>query len=245
MKTNSYILFSIILLGILSACTKESLLTYNTKDSIYFELFKSFNDSLNVSFAYSNASVQDSLVKIPVFVTGVPADRNRIFTLSVDPSSTAIENTHYSFPTTFTIHKGQVSDSIAIQLMRTEDLKTAMKTLILNLTNNDEFNTDLKAEDNQIITASYKITISDILSKGQYWSDWKFGTFSLKKLQLLRDIAGMPFDFLIAPPDSYRIWIDYYSLILYRYLLDQANAGNIIYEEDGVTPMRMGDAYPI
>ncbi|MDD7885092.1 DUF4843 domain-containing protein [Flavivirga sp. 57AJ16] len=240
MKKHTYILFSIILLGILSSCTKEGLLTYDIKDNIYFIKFP---DSLDVSFAYSNASVQDSLVKMPVYVTGVPADRDRIFTLSVDPSSTAVENTDYSFPETFTIHKGQVSDTIYIKLERTDDLQTTMKTLILNLTSNEEFDTNLGSEDSQF-TVLYKITVSDMLTAGRYWGSlsYYYGDFSVKKIQLMHQVTGMPLDFIVNPTsyNDYNSLIPYYGLIMNRYLLDQQDLNNTIYEEDGVTEMRMG-----
>ncbi len=241
MKKRTYILLPVLLLSILYSCKKETLKTYDTADNIYFH-FTSAQDSLDVTFAYSEASVQDSVVNIPVYVTGVPINHDRTFTVEIDPSSTAIENTHYVLPETFTIHAGQVIDNIPIRLIRTQDIKDEEVILILQLKTGGDFKSDLEGERDR---QTFKISFSDILVPGPYWSNSVFGTFSVKKVQLLREVAGMPFDFLISPPTEYNYFLatEYYGIILNRYLLDMEAAGNTVYEEDGVTPMKMGNYF--
>ncbi len=242
MKKLTYILLPVILLSVLYSCNKESLITYNVADNIYFK-FDSSTDSLDVSFAFSGTSVQDSIVKIPVHVTGVPADQDRTFVIEADPVSTAVENTHYFLPKTFVIHTGLVTDSIPIKLIRAEDLQSRVVRLILTLKTGGDFNADLEAEDWRI-RKTYRITVSDMLTAGSFWGSLNqyFGSFSVKKVQLLHEVTGMPLEFIAATSPNYWIVAQYYALIMNRYLLDQIDEGNPVYEEDGVTLMTMGSA---
>ena len=123
---------------------------------------------------------------------------------------------------------------------------------MLNLKPNDRFHTDLKSVRTVTSTSGdsvrvlvFKINISNILPPWRAAFDTYFGSFSLKKIRLINEITGMPLDY----SDSYvydlngTAKLNYFAITMSRYLADQAASGNIIYEEDGITPMTMGSTY--
>ncbi|WEK37536.1 MAG: DUF4843 domain-containing protein [Candidatus Pseudobacter hemicellulosilyticus] len=257
-----------ILLG--TACKRESLMTYVSADNIYFDYIAGadpatdylgrYTDSIELTFSFSDGSVQDSTIGIPVSVTGVAQSYDRTFRLIVDPSSTARPGVHYELPAAFVLPAGKIKDSVFIHFKRAADLKTAAQTLLLHLEDSDQLKAQLKfrgtnpRESNMYISdtvlmTSFRINLTDMLSAGPYWSmdyEYSFGTFSEKKVRLMNEIVGMPLDFWSRPAttNEQRATITYYGGFTARYLSDQAFAGNTILEADGVTPMKMGSRFP-
>lgn len=271
MKRSFHILLagSMLLSGI--SCEKEKLLTYKAEDSIYFNYIVGkdpssnglgqYSDSLELTFSFSDASVTDTILSIPVGVTGEARSQDRAFNLQVDPASTAKPNMNYEFPASFLIRAGKTEDTIRIKVKRTPELKTTMLTLFLTLQDNDQFKTLIKyrprgvnsptriVDQDTIQTTRFKVNIGDMLAAGPYWSmyyEYSFGTFSEKKVRLMNQIAGMPLSFWSKPASTSqdRADIAYYGSFTARYLSDQAFAGNMIMEDDGFTPMRMGERFP-
>jgi hypothetical protein len=237
-----------------ASCKRDPLITYNTDDNIYFNYTvsaASFVDSVDLSFAYRDVGVTDSILLVPIAVTGTPAAKDRRYTLVSDPASTAIAGTHFELPET-SILAGKLTDTLRLHLKRTPDLTTGIKKLILRLQPNEFFKTDIQYKLNNISTRdttdllTFTIKMSDFLDKGPYWDGSYaqfFGAFSIKKVKFINDLLGMPLDFWSVSPDNQRrSAATYYASTTSRYLSDQAAQGNIIYDEDG-TPMQMGAGY--
>lgn len=244
----------IVLIVTAASCKRDPLITYNSADNVYFNFIPTAGqvvDSTSVSFAYLDAGVKDTVLSIPVAVTGVPAAADRPFTISVDPSSTAQAGTHYDLPQAV-IHARQVTDTVRLHLKRSPDLASGSRRLVLRLQPNDYFKTQLQykmvngSARDTVPVLTFSIMISDHLDKGLYWdSDYAgfFGAFSLKKVTFIHDLLGMPLDFWSVSADNQRrAAAVYYAATTSRYLGDQAALGNIIYDEDG-TPMQMGPGY--
>lgn len=251
-----------LLLG--TSCKKQSLITYNASDNIYFNFISGiepvrYSDSVNITFAFSPDAVQDTIVKIPVQVTGVASKTDRAFEVTVDPNSTAVASTDYILPTAFVVHAGQTSDTIPIKFKRTAAIKTQSVFLALRLKANDQFKTQLQyrsmfaIEMNNIGPAdtsqmqTFRVILSDMLQAGPYWNNYSyyFGDFSEKKVRLMNQIVGMPLDFWSVDISSQAQQANtlYYGGFTYRYLSDQAYQGNTIFEADGVTAMKMGEYF--
>lgn len=240
-----------------ASCKRESLTTYNTRDNLYFNyalppLFIQYADTLDLSFAYSDNSIKDTIFNLPVAVTGSPSNTDRRFSVVADPASTAVAGTHYEMPE-LVIHAGKVIDTLRLRLKRTPDLSSGTKRIILQLQPNEFFNTDLKyrtvgsAVIDSIDMLKFSINVSDMLSAGPYWErDYKpyFGNFSLKKVKFMNDLVGLPFDFwsTASPGNQKRAEAIYYASVTGRYLMEQASEGNTIYDEDG-TAMTMGPGF--
>lgn len=260
----------LLILG--ASCKKEALLTYKSDDNIYFNLIVGTNpatndlgrhqDTLDITFSFDDASVTDTLIDLPVAVTGEASSQNRNFNLVVDPASTAKAGTNYELPASFVVRAGLIQDTVRIRFKRTPELKTNVLSLLLSLADNDQFKANLlyrsRSPQSQTGTIystdtvkmkTFKITVGDMLSAGPYWPsyyEYSFGTFSEKKVRLMNQIAGMPLSFWSKPANTAqeRSDIAYYGSFTARYLSDQAYAGNTIYEADGITPMKMGSRFP-
>lgn len=271
MKRSFYTFLAGGLLLMGASCKKDPLLTYKAADSIYFNFLTGvdpvnnnlgqYTDSLDLTFSFSDASVTDSIVNIPVAVTGVARDYDRTFNLEVDPASTAKPGGNYELPAAFLLRAGKVEDSIRIRVKRAPELKTSMLTLLLKLKENDQFKTQYLFRPRQgnsqtnirdqdtIWTTTFKVKMGDMLAPGPYWASsyhYFFGDFSEKKVRLMNQVAGMPLSFWSKPANTAqdRSEIAYYGGFMARYLSDQAIAGNLILEDDGITPMKMGSRFP-
>jgi hypothetical protein len=258
------------LLLMAGSCKKEALMKYKADDNVYFNYLVGVDpangnlgyyiDSLDLTFSFSDASVNDSMLNIPVAVTGEARDQDRRFNLVIDPSSTAKAGVNYELPDAFLLRAGKIEDTIRIKVNRTPDLKTSTLTLLLTLQENDQFRTQFQFRPKQgnsqtnityqdtILTTIFKVRMADMLAAGPWWDSYyiyHFGTFSEKKVRLMNQVAGMPLSLWskYAETAQERSEVAYYGGFMARYLSDQAAAGNTILEDDGITPMKMADRY--
>lgn len=249
-----YKLLLALLPFVMVSCKKDTLLTYKGTNNIYFDyITTSLNeyDSLNVSFAYSDASVTDSVIKIPLAVTGLASSTDRTYTITVDPGSSAKAGTHYVLPDAFTFHAGLLIDTLPVKFLRTPDLQDTSVTLILDLQPSKNFNTDIQFlydHVNDTLSAlTFKMVVSDELTAGPYWTGVftsYFGNFSVKKVKLMNQVVSMPLNFWVNLNNlNLSAQASYYAIAMSRYLKDQAAAGTPVYEADGVTLMVMGASY--
>jgi hypothetical protein len=239
------------------ACKRDNIMTYNATDNIYFDYRQNAtptnpgfpSDSMDYSFAYSDASVTETVISIPVSASGAPQNRDRQYSLSIDEGGTAKEGVHFELPPLI-IRAGRVHDTLFLKLKRTLDLQEKKVHVTLRLQPGEEFGTALNRRlsfGDTIQMLSFKISVTDELGEGPQWSTYAsyFGTFSKKKMLLMHEIVGLPLDFwsvsTLGSPE--RAYATYYAGAMSRYLKDQAENGNTIYEEDGVTPMKMGTDY--
>jgi len=253
-----------ILAILIVSCKKETLMTYEASDNIYFNYSYPttsgpvyYADSLNVTFAFSDSTHQDSVLRIPVAITGTASNTDRSFDVTVDADATARPSTDYILPPTYIVHAGRTTDTILVTLKRTPALRTNTLFFTLRLKENNQFKTqityrsrvsnDLRsiAPGDTSLTQTFKVLMSDQLKEGQYWSGYSyyFGDFSEKKVRLMNEITGLPLNFWsvdLYSTSEHQANALYYGGLMFRYLSDQAYSGNVIMDADGVTPMTMG-----
>lgn len=241
-----------------AACKKESLITYNASDNIYFDYRSGVDpsrnqlgvlaDSLDYTFAYSQAGVKDTLFPIPIAITGAPVNASRTYKVIVDAGATAAEGTHYQF-TPLIVRPGHVVDTMFIRFKRAADLRQGKVSFTLRMAPNESFATELRNRTSNSDTVNalrLKITLSDMLLAGPDWdiSYYRyFGAFSEKKMRLINQVFGMPLNFWAGSGGMSSAQIAeavYYATAMGRYLRQQAAAGQTVYEADGVTRMVMG-----
>ncbi|MRG44121.1 DUF4843 domain-containing protein [Chitinophaga sp. SYP-B3965] len=254
MKKLIYIIAVMLLAG---ACKKEGLLTYNVKDNVYFAYrFKIVQnpiiDSTDFTFAYTPPAITETIFKLPVAVTGTAKDYDRKLSITIDPASTAVAGKHYEVPTEFILHAGRLTDTILLKLKRPAELKANPVNLVFNLHANENFDTNLKVLygfSDTVDAQRFKLNIADVIVQGTSWTGTFaqfFGTFSVKKVLLLNEVAGMPLNFFVdvsVGGINLNALGQYYAITTSRYLNDQAAAGKRVYEDDGVTPLLMAPAY--
>lgn len=250
MKNILYSLSILLLLVVGGSCKKSNLITYQGQPDIYFDdatrlpAFSGeiISDSTIVSFAYS--TVADSVSKIVIGIAGPKVDHDRAYKLVIDPKSTAISGKHYdALPTTFTIRKNKLKDTVLLKMHRTVDLQTTESILVLKLQANENFVTSMadkvinKTTGKTYSFITYKVYINDIVKKPSGWFDFYLGVFSRKKLFLMVDVLNVEPSFFVGSP-SLGI-LGAYGKYMQRYLNDQKVAGKTILEDDG-TEMIMG-----
>jgi hypothetical protein len=249
MKNILYSLSILMLLIMVGSCKKSNLITYQGQPDIYFDdatrlprPSEIISDSTIVSFAYS--TVTDSVSRIVIGVAGAKANYDRAYKLVVDPKSTAVSGKHYdALPTSFTIKKNQLKDTVWLKMHRTADLQTTESILILNLQANENFVTSMadkvinKTTGKTYSFITYKVYINDIVKRPSGWFDTYLGVFSRKKLFLMVDVLNVEPRFFVGQP-SLGI-LGAYGKYMQRYLNDQKAAGKTVLEDDG-TEMIMG-----
>lgn len=239
------------------ACQKKELELYHIPDNIYFYSDLDVNylgatNTAEVTFAYSDEQVPDTIVPIVVATTGAPQAFDRKISLVLDSATTAIEGLHYDLLSeSLTIRSGVVKDTIYIRLKRTEDLKESKFRIGIVLMANEHFHTDLVAakpysdyEGELLPVNEFQLYFSDIVIAPPYWFEWAFGPFSLKKMDLIAWLGEKDRSFFLDEPTYEKMMVFYsYSILLHRYLLAQKKAGNTIYEEDGTEMVSGGYVY--
>lgn len=253
MKKLKIFLLFLTLVSVLS-CEKD-LKVYDGENNIYFlrsvspdrvnsALFDKIYDSLNVTFAFDPV-ITDSIVLIPVGITGMPASMDREFKVSVSTASTAVGGEHYAtLPASFTMHAGKIIDTIPVKIFRTPDMQTNEVTIILELQPNEHFKTGMvdkvaNATTGQKLSHTrFKLKANDVLAKPSKWIDAYMGTFTRKKLLLMSELLDIPVDALNQSATSVS-QIIFYAKYMQRYLNEKKAAGETIYEDDG-TEMAMG-----
>jgi hypothetical protein len=199
-------------------------------------------DSVYVSFSYTKAL--DSVRNIVVAVTGGRVDHDREYSLMIDPSSTAIEGTHYEpLPEKFVIRKNALADTIKLKLLKTPDMQTASYLIVFDLFANENFGTSWKSRlvaSKPMSTIRTKIAFNNIIRKPKYWNDGWFGAFSQKKLFFIcefLEITPQYMDTSIPPAE-----VSAYAKMVQRRLDRLASEGKTVYEDNGTTPMTMAPA---
>ena len=105
--------------------------------------------------------------RLPLIMTinSLPTDRDREYELAVDAGqSTAVKDTHYTLPESFTFRKGLQEDTCWITLKKTADLDQEDRRLVLTVKGNgnilpgaDMFNTAI-------------IRINNMISQPMWWN---------------------------------------------------------------------------
>ena len=237
---------SIVFLVGLFSCKKDSIMTYNSENNIYFEpsVRSTPLDTTAISFAFAGGAAKDSTIKIIVLVSGVPTNADRPYSIFVDKdSSTAKAGIHFEEPNAMQrIKAGNVRDTINLKLLRTEDMLDSNFKIILKLKANENFNTAMsfkKISDTRTLSyIKYTVNVNDILVKPKRWLDTYLGTFTRKKLFMICDLLDTTPAYMDAQAGVGDIV--FYGQYMQRYLNQMEKEGNTIYEDDGVTKMKMG-----
>lgn len=245
------LILSIVFLSFLglTSCNQEEIETYNDTDNIYFSpsvfplaLNATLVDSIGFSFGFDKASITKRIYFVPIRVQGKVFDVDREVKVTVDPTSTAVQGTHFTLPEKIVMRAGKAVDTIAVTVLRTPDLKTNAFTIVLNLEENGNFTTKMKSKVVNTLTQKtlsyirFKISFDDKLTQPIGWYVPYLGAFTPKKFFLMCDLMHLEPTMFNNKLGSAGLGISdvkYYESFMQRYLADQKAAGNTIYEDDG------------
>jgi len=208
----------------MTSCSKEEIMTYHEKDYLVFE--KYIKDSTNFSFLAYPTSDQVEF-KIPVQLIGMPSDKDRKFKVTVMTEESDAPADSYILQEEQVFRAGFVTDTCVIVLKKTDELKQFSRRLVVRLEATDDFGLGQTDRLAQIINISNKLYQPDWWDSTvrAYW----LGNYSDKKFELFLLVNDGKLEVDVAGTIEIRSC----TLKLKRYLREQKEQGNTIYEEDG------------
>lgn len=246
-------LFIVTILGLFTlSCSKKGLELYDEPthgSSIYFKEAITAKSTLTrtVSFGFVGYSITDSVVAIPVAVTGAPGDHDRQFQLKVTDSTTAIADKHYTFLRPPVIRAGMVVDTLLLKINRTADMASNTYRLDLLLEQNAAFMT--KLGDTSKLYLKYKILLDDVAGVSYLWTTYArraavvsyFGAYSRKKVDLMMEVLNLKPAFFYDPAANTLTSTQLlsYGRYMYYWLNKEAAEGRVYLDENG-TEIKMG-----
>jgi hypothetical protein len=223
-------------------------LNYPIGEQIYTQKWQRIvapQDSITKSYALDPSGTARDTVYIPVSLMGSPVNRDRTFEYATGEETTAEEGRDFRVIAA-SIPANEVVGAILVEIER-EAIKDATFVIDFMLLTNEEFQTNYttikrsSSDTTQVDLREFRLRVSDFLEVPKRWSTLRgyFGDFSRKKFYLLRDVAHANLNELYVDSPSL-ILMNSWGGILKRYLAEQKEAGNTIYEDDGVTEMKSG-----
>ncbi len=245
---NNLLIITIVSALVLTAqsCKKKGLDLYDQEasgSSIYFKEAIGVTVPLakTISFGYEGYSVKDSIVAIPIAVTGYPSNQDRRFQLKLTDATTAIADKHYTFLREPIIRAGRVVDTILLKINRTADMASTQYEIDLILEQNDAFLTRLVNPAKNYL--SYTVKMDDIAGVSFLWTTSTraaavlsyFGTYSRKKVDLMLEVLKLDPAFFYDPasPVPTVTQVLSYSRYMFFWLNKEAAEGRIYLEEKG------------
>jgi len=228
------------------SCKKKEVALYDeaaSGSSIYFkEAVGTANPlSKTISFGYVGYSVKDSIVAIPVAVTGYPNAQDRRFQLKLTDGTTAVANKHFTFLREPIIRAGKVVDTLLLKINRTADMTSTPFEIHMFLEPNNAFTTLLADPSKNYL--NYTITVDDIAGVSHLWTTSPraaailnyFGTYSRKKVDLMLEVLKLNpaffYDTSLPAPTVNQVLS--YARYMYYWLNKEAGEGRIYLDEKG------------
>lgn len=229
---------------------KEYYLNYPIGTKVYTQNWlgiKAPKDSMVISYGYLQAGKRATdTIYVPVSLMGNLAAIDRTISYKLGPNTTATEGTDFKIVSA-NIPANKELGAIAIEVYRAQ--YNTMKTIDLELVPNEIFQTNYKeilrsrTDTTMVSTLRFRVLVSDYLGLPPRWSSYiaYLGEFSAKKILLIRDITNIDIEEMFYSETPPKVQdIQAIGSILKKYLREQKEAGNIIYEMDGVTEMTSG-----
>ena len=192
------ILFAVLVF--LCSCEERHPALFEDISGVYFNNLSStmmVTDSLVLTFVYES----EDRVEVPVKVQlmGRVAEEPRPLAITVS-SADAVEGVDYLLPESAVLPAGASAVDYVITLIRTQDLKSAKKTIDLKIHSNEFFTlpiTHVVQVSDTVSTLDFTISFSDMFTKAPAaWEKNLVGEFTQQKFELICDVLNIdPADF--------------------------------------------------
>lgn len=216
-----------------------------------------------ISFSNTSPTITYSYSNFTVSLAGEVKDYDRPYKLIVDEENTdAIEGVDFDLSENeFCIKAGKASDQVRVKLLRNERYTKGVLTVAFKLLPNEHFTLDIdhfknssnwNVEGEMLDASIYSISFSEIYTAPSSWNSYQnsyYGAYSVKKFQLLNSLVGWTqYDWnyfgMIGVSKAQYGKLDYATTVLRNKLIEEAEKGTPILEEDG-TPMQLAGTYVI
>lgn len=177
---------------LLYSCAKNEYLTYAEKDGLSFTRGGDFPTSDSVIFSFVTNAIQGTrdTLWVPIALTGIPAKTDRPFRLKIGAGSTAQEGVHFTLTETI-FPADSVVFAYPVVLLRSADLMTATRKLILEIAENDYYTVGALSSQ---FYPSIRIQVTDQVIKPTWWAaaeNYYYGPYSNAKYRFMIEVCGI------------------------------------------------------
>lgn len=252
MKTFKILSILFAATALMYACKEDKLLMYSDEEAgnnIYFveKYERRLADSLIqiITFGRAEDGKKDSLLKLPVAITGSAINQDRLIRVKPSDTSTMKEGVHFKFKTPPMIRANRTIDTLYVQLFRTADIYDKTVYVNLELQPNEYFKTNILTKTNLNVKqniVNYSFSLSDQFPIPYLWTTFSgkntvigfFGPYSQRKVELFFEVLDADREFFYNPdvPLSIAKLISYSSYMKY-WLNKEKSEGRTQYDENG------------
>lgn len=202
-------------------------------------------DSIIVSLARDGTNKGYHIALIPVRISGNTTDYDRPLNYTLGANSTAVEGEHFKVNALIPANKRDGALAVSINRETVRDMEVFVDFI---LKPNEYFQTNYaminrsSSDTTKVDMHQFRLRMSSFITPPSAWNTtliYYLGAYSQKKMFLILELTGGDINELYKTNPSLPL-MTAWGKILKVYLNEQRNSGNIIYEEDGVTPMNYG-----
>ena len=124
---------------VLAACEKEDIPYYSDVERINFDYTSMGLSKDTVNIAYGFVTDQYTNIDLELLLTGYAKDYDRVIGLTITSEDGAVAGTNYEIADNGIMPKGEVSISVPLKVLRSEDLMTTgAKSFLVKLVDSDD-----------------------------------------------------------------------------------------------------------
>lgn len=222
---------------------KEEINSYSGEDVVYIN---ETTDTTKLSFTYVDGEFKTQIKNIVLKTMGDVYDYDRKVQVEV-VTKNCIENVDYiPLKDSYIIKAGETSIDLPVEMIRTEALQRELKFITVKLLESDDFKLHFEFGSTDISWWRSKrlihtIQFSELMTEApKTWDPYFFDAFSSKKFTLMCDVLKISRSKFIDEKYMIGYRLTFTASSMKQYLMNEKNAGRTVYEEDGVTEMKMG-----
>ena len=124
---------------VLAACEKEDIPYYSDVERINFDYTSMGLSKDTVNIAYGFVTDQYTNIDLELLLTGYAKDYDRVIGLTITSEDGTVAGTNYEIADNVIMPKGEVSISVPLKVLRSEDLMTTgAKSFLVKLVDSDD-----------------------------------------------------------------------------------------------------------
>ena len=124
---------------VLAACEKEDIPYYSDVERINFDYTSMGLSKDTVNIAYGFVTDRYTNIDLELLLTGYAKDYDRVIGLTITSEDGAVAGTNYEIADNVIMPKGEVSISVPLKVLRSEDLMTTgAKSFLVKLVDSDD-----------------------------------------------------------------------------------------------------------
>lgn len=223
-------------------CRKE-IEPYSGDDVVYIN---EITDTTKLSFTYVDAEFKTQIKDISIKTIGDVYNYDRKVMVEISTKN-CIENIDYKpFEEYYIIKAGETSLHLPVEMIRTSNLQEETKYITVKLIESPDFKLHFEFGSSdqswwRATRLTHTIQFSELMTEApKTWDPYFWGAFSSEKFILICEVLKLPRSKFIDVSYMTGGRVSFLSSSMKKYLKEQKDAGNTVYEKDGVTEMQMG-----